>query len=460
MCSITPTIEKILEMKEKAGGRYVGVQEPMMFRCIVVSDGEEKALICGYDLISAPFCGKLTKVLEERYGIKPENCVFSATHNHEGLSPKLREGNDYSMMDKYLMMMRNQTEEAREIMISYGEWVFEQVVKTVGEAIKNIKPAKIGYAKGSSYINVCRDLPTPIGPIQANNFHGPSDHELLVIRFDDLEGNTIGMFINHATHSNYMIWNLGDKPKICTDIGGGVSRFVENANCNKFPVIWAIGAAGDQNPIVRSGWRIMEVDEKGSFSMSQHIFKYEDCWLQMKSLTSTQGMEVISLSQEIDNFTEECDFGGCETYRKIPGRKSYVQLGLYGDLQQINSKNTTAQSNVSSTIQCGDRPEPVPLGEDLNMHFRLFKLNEDISFASVNCEAYANLGLMIKNMMPTEATAVCTVNFSSGMGYIMDAESQWTNGFGTSQSMAWSGELVDEAFKDGYSELKNKLFNI
>ena len=458
MCSITPSIEKLLEMKAKGAARYVGVEDPLMFRCIAVSDGTEKAVLCGYDLISAPFCGKLTEILEEKYGIKPENCVFSATHNHEALNIALPEGEDYSIMEKYMLRPSAPTEEAKSAVYEYSEWVLNKVVETIGEAIEKMKPAKVGYAKGKSYINVCRDLPTPIGPIQANNFHGPSDHELLVIRFDDLEGNTIGMFLNHATHSNYMIWNLGEVPKIGVDVGGGVSRFVENANKNQFPVIWAQGAAGDQNPIVRSGWRIVEVNEKGEISMSQHIFKYDDSMLQMKCLTSTQGMEVIALSEGIDNFTDECSFAGGETFRDIPARKSYVSLGLYGDLQQINTASTESKSNVKSTLRCGDRPEPIPMGDDLKMRFRLFKLNDDISFAGVNCEAYSNLGLIIKDIVPTEATAVCTVNYSCGMGYVMDAEAQWINGFGTSQSLAWSGELANEAFTDGYTELKKKLF--
>ncbi len=453
-CSITPSEEIVKQLSKAEGTKFDGIHEPMMFRCIVVSDGIEKAVIGGYDLGRAPFCDKLTEVLNEKYGIKPENCVFSATHNHEAFAPTLREGNDFDIMKLYPPMPQMVAKPVSEEMYKCSEWIFDQVVETIGEAIKNMKPAKVGFKKGTSYINACRDLPTPIGPIQGNNFHGPSDHELLVIRFDDLEGNTIGMFLNHATHSNALVWNLydGTYPKINVDVGGGVSRFVENANQNKFPVIWAQGAAGDQNPIVRSVWRIVEVDENGKYSMSQHVFHYEDNLLQLAGLTSTQGMEVLELSEKIDNFTDECSIAGCETYREIPGRKSYVQLGLYSDLPYQDS-----YENISNKIQCGDRPEPVPLGANIPMRFRLFRLNNDISFASVNCEAYSNLGKLTKSIIPTEATAICTVTFG-GVGYIMDAEGQWYNGFGTSNSLAWNGEMVNEAFTDGYTELKNKLF--
>jgi len=105
----------------------------------------------------------------------------------------------------------------------------------------------------------------------------------------------------------------------------------------------------------------------------------------------------------------------------------------------------------------GDRPEPVPLNDDLDMYFRAFKINDDIVFESVNCEAYTNLGIIAKSIMPSCCTAFCSVTFGS-MGYISDAEGQWTNGFGHSNTNAWSGEIVNRVFRESYSELKKKLF--
>ena len=444
-CDITPDEEMLAYLNSQERTKYDGVHEHMRFRCIAVNDGKNTAILSGYDMVLAPFCDRMTEALQEKYGIRPELCVFASTHNHEGYELKLREGNDYHVYKRG---------EPTDALCTYSEWVFDRVFDCIGRAIDSMVPARVGYKKGSSYVNACRDFETPIGPMQANNFHGPSDHELLVIRFDDLDGNTIGMFVNHATHSNAMVWNVtdGSYAMINNDFGGGVSRFVEKANKEQFPVVWAIGAAGDQNPIVRSVWRIPEYDEEGNMKINQHVFNYKDNLLQLQGITSTQGMEVLELSAAIDNFTDKADFDGAEEVIPVPAKVSYRELGLYTDLPGRDSYD-----NVVNKIQCGDRPEPVPKGEDLQMRFRIFRFSRDISFAQVNCEAYTNLGIMAKSIIPTPATAFCTLTFGH-CGYIPDAEGQYYNGYGTSASYAWSGEIVNETFRKAYTDLTYKLF--
>lgn len=427
---------------------YDGVDAPGYVRIIAVGDGEKTALLVGYDLVKAPLCGLITQRFQEKFGVDPDNTVFAATHNHEALDPALRDVDDYNIRFK------PGSKPISDKLQAYSEWWVEQVIECAGEAIANMKPAKMGFAKGESFINACRDFPTPLGPIQANNFHGPSDHELLLIQFTDLEGEIIGMFVNFACHSNYMVWNVynGTYPKTGVDLGGTISRFVEKLNKDKFPVIWAQGAAGDQNPITRSVWRILDVNDDGELYYYQHVFSWQDNLEQMKSLAATQGLEILELSKKIDNYTDECEFSGCDTWRTIPGRVPYRELGIYGDMSPTHKKDLPP---LAYQIKVGDKPDPVPLGKDVNMHFRLFKLN-GASFASFSGEAYCTLGKIIKEMMPTEATAVVTVSYGDS-GYIPDRDHEWLNGYGTAATMAWSGEMVNEAFESAFTELKEKL---
>lgn len=437
MRKITPSIEtlKAIAAMQKINmysKPFDGIHEDIYVRAIVLSDGKQRILLSGSDLGSFPAQQIMNDRLYKEYGIEPMGCILSCTHNHEAVITGLIDGNDDKIMTGF-----NNTTQAVD---TYTRFIHDMMAEAVEEAISKLQPARMGVIKGMSYINACRDLPTPLGGIQANNFHGPSDHELTVLTFETADGkDTIGMFINHATHSNAMVWNVydGTYPKIGADIGGGVSRFVEKANKNKFPVAWAMGCAGDQNPIVRSSWRIVDVNDNGEISMEQVNFDYKDNLLQMKSLVATQGMEVLDLVKAMKDYTYEYSFKGAETYREVPGRMSYREL-------KIQPK-------------CGERPEPVPYHRNVNFRFRLANIC-GVAFAGINGEIYTNLGFIIKEMMPTATTVITTLAYG-GMGYIPDAKQEWVNGFGTINTNTWSGEKTEAAFRDGFAELKAKLWS-
>lgn len=436
MRKITPSMEQLEAInatQQKIFGNnqsFHGIHEDIYVRAIVLSDGKQRILLGGSDLGNFPAQQKMSERLYKESGIEPIGCILSCTHNHEALMGGMLEGDDDTMMDFF---------KPTPAIDAYANFVHDMMAEAVAEAVSKLQPARMGVVKGMSYINACRDLPTPLGGIQANNFHGPSDHELTVLKFETADGSeTIGMFINHATHSNAMVWNLYNStyPNIGADIGGGVSRFVEKANKNKFPVAWAMGCAGDQNPIVRSSWRIVDINDNGELSMEQVTFDYKDNLLQMKSLIATQGMEVLDLINQMKDYTYDYYFKGAETYRETPARTSYREL-------KIQPK-------------CGERPEPVPYHRNISFRFRLANVC-GIAFVGLNGEIYTNLGLMIKAMLPCETTVITTCAYGM-MGYIPDAKQEWINGFGTINTNARSGAETEAAFKDGFTELRSKVF--
>lgn len=434
MRKITPTmkqIEAINKCQDQRYGRnenFDGIHEDIYIRVIALSNGKTKVVLAGADLGQFPMAQLICDRLVAECGIDPMGFIVSGTHNHECYKPHVKQGDDPWIFDS----------PASDALEEYSVWIQDQAVDAVKEALAKLEPARMGVNRGMSYINACRDMPTPIGGIQANNFHGPSDHELIVLRFDSLTTNkTLGMFVNHATHSNAMVWNLynGTYAKIGADLGGGISRFVEKANKNRFPVIWAKGAAGDQNPIVRSSWRIFDVNDDGEFSMEQVTFTPRTSLLQLKSLVATQGLEILQLNDEMNEFSEDFQFAGAETFRRIPGRKSYNELKIHP--------------------LCGERPEPVPYEKPIDFRFRLAVLN-GIAFATANCEAYTRMGMMVKQLMPNKYTVFIALSYGM-MGYIPDAETEKINVMGTMSSHAWSGAESEAAFLDGFKELKSKL---
>lgn len=439
MRKITPSLEMLKRMKEEdPKSAFDGIHEDIYVRAIVLSDGKQRVLLGGSDLGRFPAQNMLADRLNRDYGIDRMGCILSCTHNHEEVFCGLNVGDDLCGMVK---KCTPSTEE-------YTLWVLDMMVEAVAEAIEKWQPAKMGVGKCESYINACRDLPTPIGGIQLNNFHGPSDHELVLLKFIDLKGETIGMFANHATHSNAMVWNVYDKsyPKIQGDVGGGISLFVERANKNKFPVAWAVGAIGDQNPIVRSTWRSVEVDDEGNFRTVQTVFDYKTNLAQMQALIATQGLEILELADKITDYTDEFNFKSDVTYREIPSRKSYISLGLYPDVY----------SPVNRQLLPGERPEPVPGDKPVKFRFQLTDIC-GVAFACFNNEPYSALGMMVKQLIPVKTTVV--IDFCFGhVGYIPDEKGEWINGFGTGMSPARSGAESQAAFLSGFKELVTKIY--
>ncbi len=445
MRKITPSMDLIKRVSDEVGGDngYDGIHEDIYLRAIVLSDGEKRVLLSSSDMVRFPGQYKMNKRLQKEYGIEPEGCLLACTHNHEGIFAGFPEDED----DPSFRDPRPVT----PAVLEYANFVHDMMSEAVGEAIEKLQPARIGVNKGMSYINACRDLPTPCGGIQLNNFHGPSDHELIVIKVESLEGETIAMLVNHATHSNALVWNVYDRsyPKIGADVGGGVSRFVERAHKNKFPCLWVIGAAGDQNPIVRSTWRNIEVDDDGNFDWIQRVFNWEDNYWKMKALCATQGLEVLELEKNMTDFTDEFSFAGAETSRQEATRQSYASLGLYFE--------RSFGPNVIKQILPGERPEPVPHEKPFITHiFHLFQVC-GIGFAGANCEPYTRLGMMVKDMMPCKTTVFSELCYG-GIGYVPDAEGEKTNGFGTCLSNCRSGAETEECYIDGFKELRKKVF--
>jgi neutral ceramidase len=216
------------------GGRndpFKAVREDIYARAVVVSDGENKAVILSGEVIgfSHSFWEECTDLITKETGIPLENIFLSAVHSHSGPVTGVYNREVSPDVSAYVKGLQNKLAEVTRM------------------AIKNLSPASIGVGKGECLMNINRVAPNGKGGISlGRNPYGPCDHEVGVVRIDDASGKPIAVLVNWPCHAvvlgpkNYYI--TGDWP-------GSASRYLEEYIGGDVVVPMIIGASGDINPI-------------------------------------------------------------------------------------------------------------------------------------------------------------------------------------------------------------------
>src|SRR5690606_20500501 len=197
---------------------YVGVNDPVYARAIVLDNGETRAALLSLDAggIPTPLWQEVATRVERELAIPAAQLLMGATHTH---SVPRQTGPDY----------------------------VDKVVQSVREAAARLQPARMVWGTGVSYINVNRTMVKPDtgrwgeGP----NYEGPSDKTVAVLSFDTLDGQPIAVYYNYAVHAVIS----GQLDEVSGDIPGASSRYIETALGGDAVALWSLGAAGDQNPI-------------------------------------------------------------------------------------------------------------------------------------------------------------------------------------------------------------------
>ena len=117
----------------------------------------------------------------------------------------------------------------------------------VRQAKAKLQPALMGFGKGTSYLNVNRNVieTDTRKSTQASNPDGVSDKSVDVIKFVATTGEPIAAYFNYAMHpvNGYVVGVFS------ADFPGATCRYVEKAFGDKMITIFSQGASGDQNPL-------------------------------------------------------------------------------------------------------------------------------------------------------------------------------------------------------------------
>ena len=229
-----------------------GVETDLFARAVVVRDtttGKKVVLvnaeICFITIAIKRGVWKKLKRKHEGLGFDEDSIMITAQHTHSAPG-------GYSHFGLYNMTIPGFVPEVYQKVV-------DGIVEAVVQANESLQPATIkvskGEIEGQKEVAFNRSIPAynanpeikkPLKPEEANQ---AVDRNMLLLRFDDLEGNPIGAWNWFGVHTTSL---SNDNHRICSDNKGYASKFhedkVRKTKKDKFVSIFAQRKAGDVSP--------------------------------------------------------------------------------------------------------------------------------------------------------------------------------------------------------------------
>jgi neutral ceramidase len=198
-----------------------GVRDPLFAKAVVVEAGDQKVALVGLDLGRSPDAEAMARIraaVKEASGV---TCVMiSGSHTHHGPVLELRD-------------VEGQGKGKFDDAVAYVAELERKLIGVINEAAGQVQDARIGW--GSAIVPMNRNRHKKFEP-------KPTDSELSVIRFDNLEGKPIALLINFAAHPTML---PGEDLRFSAEWPGQMMYHVEEALGTNAGFLQ--GAAGDMS---------------------------------------------------------------------------------------------------------------------------------------------------------------------------------------------------------------------
>jgi neutral ceramidase len=233
---ITPETPTLMSGYSSRKTPFTGVHDDIFASALFFSGETSKALIITSDLIGFPsaFVDDLKKTISSKIGVPADNIMITAVHNHGGPVTKTYESNTPQSVDDYIKVLR------------------EKLINLSAEAAKNPVPFRMGIGKSSCNMNINRRASFANGSVGlGRNPDGPCDHDLVVARFENLNGKLLALLVNWPCHGTA---SSEENFKITGDWPGAASRYIKNHTDKEVIVAITAGASADINPLYESDY--------------------------------------------------------------------------------------------------------------------------------------------------------------------------------------------------------------
>jgi neutral ceramidase len=355
-----------------------GILDHSYARAIVIDNGATRAALVSADagMLGEQVWRTVSQRIQKELDIPAQNLIMNPTHTHSASGGSA-----------------------------------DQVFNVIKAAKEKLRPARIGYGTGVSYINVNRNIIDRKtnkwweGP----NYDGPSDKTVAAIKFETTNGEPIAVYYNYACHAVV----TGNTDMLSGDYPGATSRYIEDSFDDKIVAVFSSGAQGDQNPIYfQQTFDLRDIRIKDYASRGQDISNAMPPGGQglnkqdptVKRLLDQQKQMILSMGQ----------FLGEEVKRVLREMTRMSADGRIFAAQKMVSfpgRNRIGQGRAAVEATYTDGP-------DVQLRLSLLMI-DDIAIAGCNAEIFNMIAQRFKRESPIgRSIFVSMANGSGNSGYI------------------------------------------
>src|SRR5262245_12450894 len=162
-------------------------------KALVIQDSRgARAILVTTDLLGLPraLTSEISEYANKSYGLRRDQILFNSSHTHTGPVVKSSLAGAYdldaaqsALIDEYTRKLKN------------------EILKAIGEAIKDLSPARLSFGRGAAPFAMNRRQFNPNAVIIGVNPEGVVDREVPVLRVESADGNLRGVVFGYACHN-------------------------------------------------------------------------------------------------------------------------------------------------------------------------------------------------------------------------------------------------------------------
>jgi hypothetical protein len=197
------------------------------------------------DLLGLPrsLTSEVSEHANKSYGLRRGQILFNSSHTHTGPVVKSSLAGAYQL---------DATQTA--LIDEYTRRLKDGLLKVIGEAVRDLSPARLAYARSTAPFAVNRRQFTAGGVVIGVNPEGVADREVPTLRVESEGGTLRGVVFGYACHNTTM---TGEFYQFSGDYAGFAQAAVERAHPGA-TAMFVMGCGADINPSPRSKRELAE----------------------------------------------------------------------------------------------------------------------------------------------------------------------------------------------------------
>jgi hypothetical protein len=219
-----------------------GIDTPLKIQAVAFRDGgnESPVVLASLDNceVDRQFMIPVNKAVEARWNLRKGRLIVVSSHTHGG--PVLKSA---------LLGMYQISEDKREGIHQYTQFLQERIVETVGAALTDLRPAKLYYGKGRAFFAMNRRVYKESGMAFGENPDGPVDWDVPVLKITSTTGDIRAVLFGYACHATSMSSGNADFYKLSGGYMAYARSFIEETMQTE--ALFLTGMGADSNPSPR-----------------------------------------------------------------------------------------------------------------------------------------------------------------------------------------------------------------